>query len=238
MGWKLRFLNLICTVIHLQKLTYYDFAEILISLTTDIVLFSVNALYYGCVDDFSSLQLSSHCACICKPKKVWKIIIAGVLLKDFTTARDALVAIGPCNSSSYLLILAAGLNDIRVGFQGQPLPNPRRVSQTVLSQEEFFSSEYSSYLQSFGQFVDHDITQSPIHIDEAGKPLNCCRIFELSDVSLKMHSGLWSCGPFISTIRYLVLLVPPRLGHLAPASEVVGGHILPFWKGHGLPILK
>jgi hypothetical protein len=29
-------------------------------------------------------------------------------------------------------------------------------------------------------------------------------------------------------IRPLVILVPPRLGHLAPASEVVGGHTLPF----------
>jgi hypothetical protein len=28
------------------------------------------------------------------------------------------------------------------------------------------------------------------------------------------------------------------LGCLAPASEVKGGHILQFWKGHGLPILK
>jgi hypothetical protein len=28
------------------------------------------------------------------------------------------------------------------------------------------------------------------------------------------------------------------LGHLAPASEVAGGHTLPFLKGHGLPILK
>jgi hypothetical protein len=26
--------------------------------------------------------------------------------------------------------------------------------------------------------------------------------------------------------------------HLAPASEVAGGHTLPFYKGHGLPILK
>jgi hypothetical protein len=30
----------------------------------------------------------------------------------------------------------------------------------------------------------------------------------------------------------------PNLGHLAPASEVVGKHTLPFKKGHGLPILK
>jgi hypothetical protein len=35
-------------------------------------------------------------------------------------------------------------------------------------------------------------------------------------------------GPFISTIRYLVLLVPPRLGHLAPTSEVAGGLTVPF----------
>jgi hypothetical protein len=28
------------------------------------------------------------------------------------------------------------------------------------------------------------------------------------------------------------------LGRLAPASEVVEGHTLPFSKGHGLPILK
>jgi hypothetical protein len=27
-------------------------------------------------------------------------------------------------------------------------------------------------------------------------------------------------------------------GRLAPASEVAGGHTLPFLKGHGLPILK
>jgi hypothetical protein len=27
-------------------------------------------------------------------------------------------------------------------------------------------------------------------------------------------------------------------GRLAPASEVAGGHTLPFYKGHGLPILK
>jgi hypothetical protein len=28
------------------------------------------------------------------------------------------------------------------------------------------------------------------------------------------------------------------LGRLAPASEVTGGHTLPFYKGHGLPIFK
>jgi Ni/Co efflux regulator RcnB len=27
-------------------------------------------------------------------------------------------------------------------------------------------------------------------------------------------------------------------GRLAPASEVAGGHTLPFYKGHGLSILK
>jgi hypothetical protein len=44
---------------------------------------------------------------------------------------------------------------------------------------------------------------------------------------------MWSVS--FNTIRDLVLLVPPRLGHLAPASDVVGGHTLPFLKGHGLP---
>jgi hypothetical protein len=29
-----------------------------------------------------------------------------------------------------------------------------------------------------------------------------------------------------------------RLGHIAPASEVAGGHTLPFLKGNGLPILQ
>jgi hypothetical protein len=30
----------------------------------------------------------------------------------------------------------------------------------------------------------------------------------------------------------------PNLGHLVPASEVAGGHTIPFSIGNGLPILK
>jgi high-affinity K+ transport system ATPase subunit B len=53
---------------------------------------------------------------------------------------------------------------------------------------------------------------------------------------LVLTTSIWPFANYLCPVHLgydhvvllLVLLVPPRLGHLAPASEVVGGHTLPF----------
>lgn len=60
-----------------------------------------------------------------------------------------------------------------VGATGQPLPSPRIVSSVIHPDISNLHSRYTLITMQFAQFLDHDLTMTPIH---KGK--------------LKFHSGL------------------------------------------------
>ena len=60
--------------------------------------------------------------------------------------------------------LVSGFNAIRVSKSGAPLPSARRVSIETISQRDVLSKRVNTLLMELGQFIDHDLTQAPIHI--------------------------------------------------------------------------
>ncbi|XP_046580898.1 peroxidasin-like [Haliotis rubra] len=62
------------------------------------------------------------------------------------------------------------------GRDGSPLPNPRLVSHTLHASDENVpdSPSMSHIVMQWGQFVDHDITSTPIHTGLNGSIVRCC----------------------------------------------------------------
>jgi hypothetical protein len=103
---------------------------------------------------------------------------------------------------------------------------------TILTKMEFFwfSTYFLMFFQIVGLFANHFQTTKTLR-------------FFLSYVSFVL-SLFRDVGTALSWPVHLVWMTA-RLQqdtflswHLAPASEVAGGHTLPFKKRHGLPILK
>ncbi|CAI2347229.1 unnamed protein product [Caenorhabditis sp. 36 PRJEB53466] len=55
------------------------------------------------------------------------------------------------------------------------LPSPRAISNAVHHAKKIEHIKYSHFLMEFGQFIDHDITHSPVDQNPDGTPLNCSR---------------------------------------------------------------
>ncbi|XP_046371516.2 peroxidasin-like [Haliotis rufescens] len=62
------------------------------------------------------------------------------------------------------------------GMGGIPLPSARLVSTTVHTPDDSYpvSRSITSMVMQWGQFLDHDITLSPIRTGMNGMPLTCC----------------------------------------------------------------
>ncbi|XP_078333074.1 salivary peroxidase/catechol oxidase-like isoform X2 [Crassostrea virginica] len=62
------------------------------------------------------------------------------------------------------------------GKNGGYLRSPREISNKVLAADPITPSEIKENLLlfAFGQFIDHDLTFTPIGIGEDGNPLKCC----------------------------------------------------------------
>ncbi|XP_067657153.1 peroxidasin homolog [Haliotis asinina] len=66
-----------------------------------------------------------------------------------------------------------GGNPRALASNGQNLPNPRSVSNHVHFELSFLSPSHSVMLMQWGQFIDHDITGTPV-ITNNGTAIDCC----------------------------------------------------------------
>ncbi|CAI5441932.1 unnamed protein product [Caenorhabditis angaria] len=66
---------------------------------------------------------------------------------------------------------------------GNPLPSPRTISNVVHHARKIEHKQYSHLLMEFGQFIDHDITHSPVDQNTDGTPLNCTACDSFNTVS-------------------------------------------------------
>jgi peroxidase len=57
-------------------------------------------------------------------------------------------------------------------FQG-PWPSPRYISWNLIKDKDHSSDKLSHMFMSWGQFLDHDLTMSPVFDDENGEELEC-----------------------------------------------------------------
>ena len=81
------------------------------------------------------------------------------------------------------------IEEIRKDKDGNDLPNARRITRRLVSNEKKTSSTYSATLMAFGQFMDHDLTQTPVFRGNDGSFLNCCQFFPLPKVCQSVSKG-------------------------------------------------
>lgn len=101
---------------------------------------------------------------------------------------------------------------------GQPLPNPRTVSTLIHPDISNLHTRYSLMLMQFAQFLDHDITMTPIH-KGFHESIPSCRS---CNSPRTVHP---ECNPFP---------VPPR-DHFYPEVNVTSGERLCFPSMRSLP---
>ncbi|XP_037074559.1 eosinophil peroxidase-like [Pollicipes pollicipes] len=70
---------------------------------------------------------------------------------------------------------------------GQSLPSPRRISTELHNDVSSPHSRYTMFLMQFGQFLDHDVTLTPIHKASGGSILNC----RDCDSANRVHPECW-----------------------------------------------
>uniref|UniRef100_A0A1W7R9Z5 Peroxidase n=1 Tax=Hadrurus spadix TaxID=141984 RepID=A0A1W7R9Z5_9SCOR len=71
---------------------------------------------------------------------------------------------------------ADGISVPRVAQSGRPLPVPRDVSLSIHRHKDRPAQSYTMMVMSWGQFVDHDITLTPISRTVDNGMINCCPI--------------------------------------------------------------
>ncbi|EFO98768.1 hypothetical protein CRE_31538 [Caenorhabditis remanei] len=93
---------------------------------------------------------------------------------------------------------------------GAPLPSPRVISNTVHHAKKIEHVKYSHFVMEFGQFIDHDITHSPVDQNPDGTPLNCSRCdsshtvspscFPIAIPETDLHFAPFSCLSFVRSL--------------------------------------
>ena len=74
------------------------------------------------------------------------------------------------------------MESLRRDHQGNELPNPRIISRQISKAHKKLSTKFTNLLYGFGQFIDHDMTLSPIAKTKSGIFINCCEKFPLNKV--------------------------------------------------------
>ena len=69
---------------------------------------------------------------------------------------------------------ADGIELPRISVTGAELPSPRLLSTSLAKDRDSEDAEVSAFVMSFGQFIDHDITHSPILSRSDGGDIDCC----------------------------------------------------------------
>lgn len=74
------------------------------------------------------------------------------------------------------MLHCVGVNSPRSrAANGSPLPSARQVSVTLTQDIDSPSENYTMLLMQWGQFLDHDLTHTPISRGEMGSGISCCR---------------------------------------------------------------
>ena len=92
-----------------------------------------------------------------------------------------------------LPFLYTEIEEIRKDKNGNDLPNARRITRMLVTTDKKTSDKYSAYLTAFGQFIDHDLTQTPVFKGDNGEFLDCCKLFPLPKVSSSRYPSKCSC---------------------------------------------
>ena len=58
--------------------------------------------------------------------------------------------------------------------EGNDLPKPRSITLNLLTSEKKLSTTVSALMGAFGQFVAHDMANTPTHQRSQVKPNFCC----------------------------------------------------------------
>ncbi|CAO4368063.1 unnamed protein product [Caenorhabditis nigoni] len=93
---------------------------------------------------------------------------------------------------------------------GSRLPSPRAISNVVHHAKKLEHAKYSHFVMEFGQFIDHDITHSPVDQNTDGTPLNCSRCdsnrsvspscFPIPVPATDLHFEPFSCLSFVRSL--------------------------------------
>ncbi|KAK3917344.1 Chorion peroxidase [Frankliniella fusca] len=74
-----------------------------------------------------------------------------------------------------------GVNSPRVMANGSPLPSARLVSSRLAQESDRPSDNVTLLLMQWGQFLDHDLTHTPISRGQNGVGISCCQDGQVSD---------------------------------------------------------
>ncbi|KAI2807789.1 hypothetical protein BLOT_005728 [Blomia tropicalis] len=69
---------------------------------------------------------------------------------------------------------ADGIGKPRIAFDGTELPNPRLISLSIAPDNQNGNNQYTLLMMQFGQFVDHDLTRTPLTTTLKGRSISCC----------------------------------------------------------------
>lgn len=64
-------------------------------------------------------------------------------------------------------LCVAGVNSPRVAATGRELPSPRLISTQFATERDAPSENYTLLVMQWGQFLDHDLTHTPISRGES-----------------------------------------------------------------------